>query len=477
MKRLVRYAAVTLLLALAVLPAVVAAQRTYDYNYNRNYTRASSTTSSTASLIISSTTSSTTQYDYSGTTPAQQQMIRGWQQSSGLQQKITALGTAPVEALPMPVLFGVAPSDLTPNFGDPRPNGRTHEGEDIMAVKGTPIVSPTAAVVLNLETGVDEGNAVYTANPGGESLVYMHLDHFGEGVVAGEVLQPGSLIGYVGNTGNASSGPAHLHLEVHNSAGVPTDPFPRLTAEFTPAQKISFLTTILTQTSDPVSLSRFLVTNFRGTFTADLAANITLPPSIINALASIPATVAPTTNAGGALPMGDLDIGSSGALVVALQEYLIQAASGAAATRLAGAGATGNFGTITEAALVEFQITVGISPSSGYYGPITRAFIAAHPLGTASQPVISTSTTTTSTAILTRNLYRGLSGEDVLTLQRLLNTNGYTVASTGAGSSGNETTYFGPATENAVIRFQIAHGITPSVGYVGPLTRAALASL
>ena len=485
MKHLARYTAMTLLFALAVSPAIVAAQRTY----NHNYTVASSTASSTASrtydynynrnyTVASSTASSTTQYDYSGTTPAQQQMIRGWQQSSDLQQKITALGTTPVAALPMPVLFGVTPFNLTPNFGDPRDGGtRTHEGEDIMAVKGTPIVSPTAAVVLHLETGVDEGNAVYTANPGGESLVYMHLDHFGEGVVTGEVLQPGSLIGYVGNTGNASSGPAHLHLEVHNSAGVPTDPFPRLTAEFTPAQKILFLTTILTQTSDPISLSRFLVTNFRDTFTADLTANIILPSSIIDALASIPATVVSAASAGGTLPAGDLDIGSSGALVVTLQKYLIQAASGAAATRLAGAGATGNFGTITEAALVEFQMAVGITPPSGYYGPITRAFIAAHPLGTTSQTIVSTSTTTTSTITLTRDLYRGLSGEDVLALQRLLNANGYTVAATGAGSPGNETTYFGPATLAAIIRFQIAHGITPSVGYVGPLTRAALAFL
>jgi peptidoglycan hydrolase-like protein with peptidoglycan-binding domain len=412
--------------------------------------------------------SSTAQHDTSGTTPAQQQMMQGWRQSSGLQQAITALGAVPVQALPMPVLFGVAPSDLTPNFGDPRDNGtRTHEGEDIMAVKGTPVVSPTAAVVLSTQTGVDEGNAVYTANPGGESLVYMHLDRFGEGVVAGEVLQPGSLIGYVGNTGNASGGPAHLHLEVHNSAGVPTDPFPRLTAVFTPAQKISFLTTILGITTDPVALSDFLVTNFRGDFMDDLTADISLPTPLINALTTIsPAAsaAASAANAGSgeaSLPAGDLDIGSSGTAVVALQSYLIQAASGAAATRLAGAGATGNFGAITQAALAEYQAAMGISPPSGYYGPTTRAFITAHPLGTSQAQ---------------RDLYRGMSGEDVRTLQIALNADGYTVATTGSGSAGNETTYFGPATEAAVIRFQIARSISPAVGYVGPITRKALTS-
>jgi peptidoglycan hydrolase-like protein with peptidoglycan-binding domain len=65
----------------------------------------------------------------------------------------------------------------------------------------------------------------------------------------------------------------------------------------------------------------------------------------------------------------------------------------------------------------------------------------------------------------------------VRTLQKLLNANGYTVALSGPGSAGNETLYFGPATRAAVIKFQIAKGIVPAVGYVGVLTRAALAFL
>ena len=405
----------------------------------------------------------------SGSTPAVQQMIREYRQSSGFQTQIAALGTTPVASLPMPALFGVSSSDLSPNFGDPRAN-HPHMGEDIMAVKGTPIVSPTAAVVLRLEQGATEGNGIYTVNPGGETFVYYHLDRYAEGIAEGQVLAPGSLIGYVGNTGDAAGGPAHIHFEIHDSSGTPIDPFPRLTGEFTLEQKITYLFNILTQTSDSVALSRFLVTNFRGTFLNALAANISLPLPIIDAIASIPPTTAPT-DAGGALPAGDLDIGSSGAAVVALQNYLIQAASGVAGARLAGAGATGNFGIITKAALVEYQVSVGIAPASGYYGSVTRAFIVAHPLGTVQTPA------TSGTAALVRDLYQGISGEDVRTLQKLLNANGFTVASSGNGSSGNETTYFGSATEAAVIRFQIVHGISPSVGYVGPITRAALAAL
>lgn len=409
---------------------------------------------------------STTPLDSSGTTPEVRQRISGYRQTNNFQSQISALGTTPIASFPIPILFGVGLQDISPNFGDPRPN-RLHEGEDLMAVKGTPIVSPTAAVVIRTDYGAGEGNAVYTANPGGETFVYYHLDRYAEGIAAGQVLVPGSLIGYVGNTGDASGGAAHLHFEIHSN-GVPVDPFPRLTSEFTLEQKMTYLFNILAQSSDSTILARFLVTNFRGTFLNALAANVSLPLLIIDAIASLPPTV---PLSGGGLPAGDLDIGSSGAAVVALQDYLIQAASGVAGARLAGAGATGAFGIITKAALVEYQVAVGIYPASGYYGPVTRAFIAAHSLGASQTPA------TGDTAVLTRDLYQGVSGEDVRTLQKLLNANGYIVAAAGNGSSGNETTYFGPATQSAVIRLQNAQGITPPAGYVGPITRASLTSL
>lgn len=77
----------------------------------------------------------------------------------------------------------------------------------------------------------------------------------------------------------------------------------------------------------------------------------------------------------------------------------------------------------------------------------------------------------------TRNLTVGSTGEDVRQLQIFLNAQGYTLSSTGAGSPGNETTYFGPRTRDAVSRFQQAHGITPTAGYFGPITRAKVHEL
>ena len=78
-----------------------------------------------------------------------------------------------------------------------------------------------------------------------------------------------------------------------------------------------------------------------------------------------------------------------------------------------------------------------------------------------------------SVSAFVRNLEFGMSGADVKALQVYLNTHGYVVASSGAGSPGNETSRFGGATRSALIKFQKANGITPAAGYFGPKTRAA----
>ena len=62
---------------------------------------------------------------------------------------------------------------------------------------------------------------------------------------------------------------------------------------------------------------------------------------------------------------------------------------------------------------------------------------------------------------------------EVINIQRMLNTMGYTVATTGVGSKGNESLFFGPKTRLALMRFQRAFAI-PATGFFGPLSRAAM---
>lgn len=82
--------------------------------------------------------------------------------------------------------------------------------------------------------------------------------------------------------------------------------------------------------------------------------------------------------------------------------------------------------------------------------------------------------TSTAAFTFTRDLTVGSTGEDVEQLQMFLNSNGYAVAITGAGSAGMETMYFGPLTKAAVAKYQVAEAISPAVGYFGPITRAAV---
>ncbi len=89
----------------------------------------------------------------------------------------------------------------------------------------------------------------------------------------------------------------------------------------------------------------------------------------------------------------------------------------------------------------------------------------------------NTNTDSTKTQIIpkfTKNLKHGMSDPEVKLLQEYLNNNGYILAKSGPGSKGKETTKFGTATKNALIRFQKANNIKPAVGYFGTVTRGVV---
>ena len=129
------------------------------------------------------------------------------------------------DTVAMPVA-GVKPKSLADTWQAARAPGRRHEGIDIFARKGTAVVSSTEGVVLRTgESGLG-GNVVWVLGPGGHHHYYAHLDRFAE-IGAGMRVAPGTVLGYVGNTGNARTTPPHLHYGVYAGDGA-INPYPLL---------------------------------------------------------------------------------------------------------------------------------------------------------------------------------------------------------------------------------------------------------
>lgn len=131
----------------------------------------------------------------------------------------------PPRSLPVPVA-GVAPASLRDNYGAARSGGRRHEGIDIFAPKRTHVVSATEGYVSRLANGGLGGITVSVIDPSGWRHYYAHLDAWGP-VREGQRVAPGTLLGYVGNTGNAASTPPHLHYGIYTDRGA-INPYPLL---------------------------------------------------------------------------------------------------------------------------------------------------------------------------------------------------------------------------------------------------------
>lgn len=126
-------------------------------------------------------------------------------------------------AMPIPKL---KPRQLSDTWQAPRAPRRRHEGIDIFASRGTPVFSTTQGIVFGRGTNSLGGNVVWVLGPSGQRHYYAHLSHFAQ-IGLGEPVHAGTLLGYVGNTGNARTTPPHLHYGVYAAAGA-INPYPLL---------------------------------------------------------------------------------------------------------------------------------------------------------------------------------------------------------------------------------------------------------
>ena len=139
-------------------------------------------------------------------------------------------------ALLLPVQ-GVEASALHDTYTEQRGGGsRTHEALDILAPRGTPVLSATGGRVLKLFDSKAGGKMVYAADSSERFiLMYAHLDAYAPGLADGQPLKRGQVIGVVGTTGNAPPNVPHLHFAIARSnhvnewwKGAPVNPYPLL---------------------------------------------------------------------------------------------------------------------------------------------------------------------------------------------------------------------------------------------------------
>lgn len=239
------------------------------------------------------------------------------------------------------------PNYYRDDFGDPRGGGtRKHQGNDIIAVKMTPLVSTIDGKVLFvISPEAAWGYEVCLIDADGYLYDYLHMNNdnpgtdddrggeahaYAPGIDTGVSVHKGQIIGWVGDSGNAEETVPHLHFEMHDPSGVVIDPYQSLISA-TGAYK----------NSDP---------------------KLTITPDVRSKLLAMP------DGHPGDIFKNFLEQGSRGEEVRQLQIVL------KVLGLIKKEDVTGNFDATTRIAVMAFQKRQQIDPL-GIVGPMTRAHL------------------------------------------------------------------------------------------------------
>ncbi|MDF1522834.1 MAG: M23 family metallopeptidase [Trueperaceae bacterium] len=146
---------------------------------------------------------------------------------------LARVGEEPDAVLRMPV-EGLRVAQVADTFGAPRGGGRGHDGQDLFAPRGTPVRAAAPGLVYRIDDLSLGALSVTVVAGGGHRHFYTHLDAVPDDLREGQRVDASSVIGFVGNSGNAAGTPTHLHFGVYAGtdenpcAWEPLDPLPLL---------------------------------------------------------------------------------------------------------------------------------------------------------------------------------------------------------------------------------------------------------
>ncbi len=131
---------------------------------------------------------------------------------------------------------GIKRGQLQDTYTDDRSEGRVHNAIDIIAPVGSPVVATSDGEIVKFFDSERGGITIYQFSPDKHFIYYYaHLQKRAENLNEHDFVKQGTIIGYVGDTGNAGAGNYHLHFEIMISEdpksywkGTDINPYPLL---------------------------------------------------------------------------------------------------------------------------------------------------------------------------------------------------------------------------------------------------------